>query len=116
MPEPATQPAPQGAAARRSQRVFLSLPVDIVWSSGAGLRVRESGSTEVVSQHGALVKMDTSLPIQMQVELVRTATGRISRARVVTSQKGQDGLAHVAVELAVPSADFWGVGFPTQKP
>ena len=116
MPESVTQPAPQGAAARRSQRVFLSVSVDVVWTSGAGLRVRESGQTEVVSQHGALVKMDSSLPVQMRVEIFRPSTGRTSGARVVTSQPNPDGFVRVAMELATPTADFWGVGFPGAKP
>ncbi len=107
------QPALEGAAKRRSQRVLLSMPVDVVWDTGAGVRVREQGQTEVVSRHGALLKMETTLPASTQVDILRPSIGSAARARVVlATERGRDGMVRIAVELANPRADFWSIGLP----
>ncbi len=106
---------PEAAASdrRRSQRVLLVLNVDVTWVSKDGIRVRESAETEVVSQHGAMLKMETKLSIGSQLELTRSSIGKAVKARVVgTSNPGQDGMARVAVELSLPSDNFWGITFP----
>ncbi len=114
--EPSAQPGSKGPAARRSQRVMLVVPVEVAWRTGAGVRVLEDAQTEVVSQHGALLKIETPLPVAAQVEVIRPAIGRAAQARVVTvSQPSEDGMVRIAIELAIPSAEFWGIGFPEPR-
>lgn len=98
---------------RRSTRVLLVMPVDVAWTSKEGLQVQEHAETEVVSQHGAMLRMSTRLPVGVQVELRRPASGMSGKARVVgVGNPSPDGMARVAVELAVPSDAFWGISFP----
>jgi hypothetical protein len=98
---------------RRSTRVLLVIPVEVVWTSKDGLQVQESAETEVVSKHGALLRMSTRLPSNVQVELRRPASGQKAKARVVgAGNPSPDGLARVAVELDAPCDTFWGVSFP----
>ncbi len=98
---------------RRSTRVLLVIPVDVAWTSKDGLSVQEHAETEVVSQHGAMLRMGTRLPVGVQVELRRPANGLSGKARVVgVGNPSPDGMARVAVELTVPSDAFWGISFP----
>lgn len=98
---------------RRSTRVLLVMPVDVAWTSKEGLQVQEHAETEVVSQHGAMLRMSTRLPVGVQLELRRPASGMSGKARVVgVGNPSPDGMARVAVELAVPSDAFWGISFP----
>lgn len=102
---------------RRSTRVLLVMPVDVAWTSKDGLQVQEHAETEVVSQHGAMLRMGTRLPVGMHVELRRPASGMSGKARVVgVGNPAPDGMARVAVELAVPSDAFWGISFPPLVP
>jgi len=102
---------------RRSTRVLLVMPVDVAWTSKDGLQVQEHAETEVVSQHGAMLRMGTRLPVGVQLELRRTASGKSSKARVVgVGNPSPDGLARVAVELTSPSDAFWGISFPSMMP
>ncbi len=110
---PATKPQGGESDRRRSQRVLLVVQLEISWVSKDGIRVKEHAETEVVSQHGGMLKMGTKLPVGAQIEISRTALGKSMKAKVVgTSNPGQDGMARVAIELAAPSDNFWGINFP----
>ena len=98
---------------RRSTRVLLLMPVDVAWTSKDGLQVQEHAETEVVSQHGAMLRMSTRLPVGVQLDLRRPASGMSGKARVLgVGNPSPDGMARVAVELTVPSDAFWGISFP----
>lgn len=110
-----TAPKPSGNEGdrRRSTRVLLVIAVDVSWTSKDGLQVQEHAETEVVSLHGAMLRMSTRLPVGVQVEVRRPANGQTAKARVVgVGNPSPDGLARVAVELTVPSDAFWGISFP----
>ncbi len=98
---------------RRSQRVLIVIPVSVSWTTKDGVRVKEEAHTEVVSRHGALLRLKGSLPVGLQLELNRHTTGRSSHAKVVWSGKPDaDGMGRVAVELTETSDEFWGVYLP----
>ena len=98
---------------RRSERVFLAVPVDVSWTTKDGAQHKESAKTEEVNAHGARLRMKTPPPVSTEIELARPGLGKSAPARVVqTGNRGYDGLTPVAVELAVPSHDLWGIVFP----
>jgi hypothetical protein len=98
---------------RRSQRVFLVVPIDVVWGRSDGLRVREAGHTEVVNAHGALLRTSAKFPCKKEVKLIHRKTHNSTVARVVRNFPSQnDGVPRSAVELAEPSEMFWGVSIP----
>lgn len=102
-----------GSDRRRSTRVLLIIPVKATWTSKDGLQVQEHAETEVVSEHGAMLKMGTRLAAGTQIELCRLASGQITKAKVVgVGNPSPDGLARVAVELTTGSDKFWGISFP----
>lgn len=98
---------------RRSQRVLIIIPVNVSWTTKDGVRVKEEAHTEVVSRHGALLRLKGSLPVGAKVELSRHHTGHSSHAKVVWSGKPDvEGVGRVAVELSETSDEFWGVYLP----
>lgn len=106
-----------GSDRRRSTRVLLNIPVKATWTSKDGLQVQEHAETEVVSEHGAMLKMGTRLVAGTLIELCRLASGQTSKAKVVgVGNPSPDGLARVAVELTTGSDKFWGISFPPLNP
>jgi hypothetical protein len=102
---------------RRSTRVMLVMPVEVKWMSKDGPWVQEHAETEVVSQHGAMLKMKARLNPGMQIEIRRPSVGLSAKAKVVgVGNPSPDGMARVAVEMLSPSDAFWGVSFPSVLP
>jgi hypothetical protein len=95
---------------RRSPRVAAVKRVDVEWRRKDGLRVRESAETEVVSAHGALLRLGVQIRPQTELILKELTTHQSVPARVVrVSPPAPDGIARLAVELATPSETFWGL-------
>ena len=118
-----TQPIakPETSGERRSQRMLLVIPVTVSWTTGAGLTLRQHASTEVVSAHGAQIRINADLRVNSIVNLTRPSLSRSAKARVLSStEPGEDGFNRVSVELVEPDDQFWGISFPpvreTEKP
>ncbi len=94
---------------RKSQRKALFLPVEVAWVHPDGTPVKESGVTEEVSAHGAVLRMKTRPPMSVDIDLTNTHTGKSSSARVVRVRPSVDGQVRIAIELAEPSYLFWGL-------
>lgn len=109
------QPKPQAASSRaerrRSQRISMAERVAVSWHTLDGTSVTERCKTEVVSAHGALLRMRRALPMRQVIQLTRIHSHDWSLARVMDSTSEEpDGTTLVALELAVPSKTFWQVG------
>ncbi len=94
---------------RKSQRKAVFLQVEVAWVQPDGTRTKENGVTEVVSADGAVLRIKTSPPMNVEIDLTNTHTGKSSRARVVRVRPSVGGQRRVAVELAEPSYLFWGL-------
>ncbi len=94
---------------RRSQRKALFLPVEVAWVHPDGTPVKESGVTEEVSAHGAVLRMKTRPLMSVDIDLTNTHTGKSSRARVVRVRPSVGVQVRIAIELAEPSYLFWGL-------
>lgn len=94
---------------RRSHRTATVHPVDVEWKRGDGLKVREPGETEVVSAHGALLRMHAIVPRQSEIILRQLTTHQAILARVVRVDPARaDGVPRVAVEFSAPDEEYWG--------
>ena len=108
----ANTPRPEGER-RRSRRVVLSIQVELAWTTPDGTNVKEEAVTEEISAHGAVLRMETCPPVEMEAELTNRCTGKSTRTRVVRiPDPERDQLTRVIVEFAVPSETFWGISFP----
>lgn len=116
-PIPAARNVPLASWApkRRSSRLTLEIAVEL-YGQGPDRRIfRERARTRVVSEHGALVSLQTDVQLDQVIVLVRQANGEEMRCQVV-SREFEDGEFHVGIAFLSPSPKFWGVSFPPAGP
>ncbi len=110
LPRPETLPAQ--AERRRSQRTHVATSVKVAWHTEDGRFVTEQAETVDVSASGALLRMEKDHPLRQVVELIRGPEPEHTLARVMRSGSlSPEGGALVALQLAAPSEDFWGIEF-----
>ncbi|HEX9763972.1 MAG: PilZ domain-containing protein [Candidatus Acidiferrales bacterium] len=98
---------------RRSQRVLIVIPALVSWTTKDGVRIKEEAHTEVISRHGAMLRVKGSMTMGAEVELTRPQARLSTKAKVVwVGKPDADGFVRVGLELTVPSAEFWGVYLP----
>lgn len=93
---------------RRSPRIKAAKLVDVEWKRGDGLRIREPAETEVVSAHGAMLRLRARIHPKTEIILRQLSSRQAVPARVVhVAAAGADGLPRVGIELASPNEAFW---------
>jgi hypothetical protein len=100
---------------RRSDRVSLTVLLEVSGTDSHGAEFKEPGKTLIVSRRGAMIVLGRELKGGQEIHLRRKALAeshRQSLARVV-NQMGQqrDGYLY-SVEVLDPEIDLWGVAFP----
>ncbi len=102
-------------AQRRSDRVSLTLLIEISGTDTQGASFTEPTKTLLLSRHGAVIVSRRELAPNQQLQIGRLATSEAHRqARVrVVGQYGQqqDGFLY-GVEILDADADLWGIEFP----
>ncbi len=98
---------------RRSQRVLIVIPVLMSWTNKDGVRIKEEAQTEVISRHGAMVRVKGSMMMGSDVELTRPQVHQSTKAKVVwVGKPDAEGFVRVGLELTIPTPEFWGVYLP----
>jgi hypothetical protein len=116
IPSPAMERSPQGEERRRSQRVLLTIPVDVAWTTSDGEIACEPAQTEVVNMHGCLLQMETDRFVPTRkLELNNAKTQEAAIARVIRFRGAGEKRVRFAVELNAPSKILWGVTIPPRK-
>ena len=101
---------------RRSRRFPFISPVEATRQEADGKIFREAGQATEVNAQGGLLEMKTYPAVEKQIELTNLLSHESSQARVVGVRRTSDGrVLGVAVELLVPSENFWGVNFQLKK-
>jgi hypothetical protein len=99
---------------RRSQRLFLQIPVVVEWQLANKSECSERAQTVVVNAHGALVELGVSLDTGQRV-LLRNLRSNESIASVVKLvTPGESGKLNVALEFVDPNPSFWHISFPPE--
>ena len=99
---------------RRSQRLFLQVPVVIEGQLPNKRRFSENALTSVVNAHGALVELGASLNQGQAVILRNTRTSEQIEAIVKIVTPVESGKFAMALEFATPNPTFWRVSFPPE--
>ena len=97
---------------RRSQRLFLQIPVVLEGPIAGKPDFAEKTRTVVVSAHGALVELSVAAEKDQIVTLQNGQTNERQESKVVLVSDGEKGKFNVAVEFTSPNPGFWGVNFP----
>jgi hypothetical protein len=98
---------------RRSQRVLLSLPVEVTAQQGVEKKpVSEKARTMVVNAHGALVQLNLKVEIGQQLTVKNLKTNEEAHCRVVFVNQAQLSNVEVGIEFLKPAPLFWRIAFP----
>jgi hypothetical protein len=101
---------------RRSRRFSVVSPIEATWQDADGKIFRESGRATEVNAQGGLLEMKSYPVVGSQIDLTNLISHESLHARVVGLRRSSEGrLLGVAVELLVPSENFWGVNFQLRK-
>jgi len=101
--------------ARRSSRLALSIPVEIVGLDAAGTEIHEKAATKVVSKHGAYLFLVHRLQVGSELMLRVPHVNREQKCKIawVGSTFGDHGPFETGVELE-SAENLWGVQFPPE--
>ncbi|MFB3915362.1 MAG: PilZ domain-containing protein [Terriglobales bacterium] len=97
---------------RRSDRVLIRIPVEIMGDDPSGQQFCDKGITHFVNRHGGSIVLKRTLTSGQQF-VVRRADGLQAEIRVV----GQLGIGPAGqfygISFLNPNPDFWGIRFPS---
>jgi PilZ domain-containing protein len=101
--------------ARRSSRVALSIPVEVVGIDASGTEVHEKASTKIVSRHGAYLFLHRRLFVGSDVTVRVPHLNLEQKCRViwVGSTFGEQGPYETGIEMDA-AENLWGVRFPPE--
>jgi hypothetical protein len=99
---------------RRSQRLALTVPVNISGKHPNGQNFTADASTLVVNAHGALIVLHEAVQMKQALNLRNVRTGEQLPCEVCAVNVNRTGAREVAVEFLQPSPRFWHVTFPPE--
>ena len=102
------------AQRRRSQRLFLQVPVVVEWQLANKKQILEEGRTVIVNAHGALVELGASPEQGQRIVLRNARTSEQIESTVKLVTAGESAKFHVALEFNAPSPTFWHISFPPE--
>ena len=99
-----------GANRRRSQRVYIHIPVQVRGASTNG-NFQEDTHTLVVNAHGGLLVL--AAKVEFDQKLVLRTQDEEAECRVVfVGSHEDDGGVRIGVEFAQAAPHFWRIEFP----
>ena len=114
---PPISPSPGSASdRRRSQRVYLRIPIAVIAPGPDKKMVREQTHTVVVNAHGALIRLELKVREGQTIILQNPETAEEQTCRVIRVKSGTlaDGKVEVGIEFLRPAPKFWRVAFPPE--
>ncbi|MGB2677047.1 MAG: PilZ domain-containing protein [Candidatus Acidiferrum sp.] len=97
---------------RRSQRVLLRIPVQVIGRGPDKKPVSELTHTAVVNAHGALIYLSLKVTVGQVIILKNPETNEEQLCRVARADPAPDGRTEVGIEFVKPAPNFWRVAFP----
>jgi hypothetical protein len=110
---PNTRPA-ASAKQRRSQRVLLSVRLEVSGKRTNGVAFIEDTSTLIVNAHGGLLLLKEVVAEGQLLTLKHTRTTEETSCTVMNIGPKTNGLTEVGVEFSKPNSKFWRVSFPPE--
>ncbi len=99
---------------RRSQRLFLRVPVVIQASEPNRPPLLEETYTIVLNAHGTLLEMRATLDTGQTVTLKNLRTSEQIECTVKLVTPADGGKFNIALEFKKPNASFWQISFPPE--
>jgi hypothetical protein len=105
-------PPAKPSTLRRSQRVCLSVEVEIRLEGAGEKAPPELTTTLIVNAHGALMVLNSHVAIGDLLHMKNVKTEEERACRVVDWNLGNTGVPEVGVEFLKPARNFWHIAFP----
>ena len=97
---------------RKSDRVYLEIPIIISGTDSAGREFVEKTRTLVLSRRGAKIVSRHALVPEQNLTIRCLKTGLDTAVRVVGPIMGEEEGCHFGVALLHPKVNVWGINFP----
>ncbi len=97
---------------RRSDRVSLSIPIQVMGTDVSGSYFTEQAKTIVLSRHGAAIILNRRLAPNQEIVIRRPVANKDAECRVVGQIGGQAGGYVYGVALLDSNVNLWGIEFP----
>jgi hypothetical protein len=110
----ATDPQPgKFSKVRRSQRVYLSIDIEVILQRASQRPFSEETRTLIVNAHGALILLRATVELGefLTIRNLKTQAERTCRVVDLGSSNPADA-GEIGVEFLEPSPRFWRVAFP----
>jgi hypothetical protein len=105
-----------GKALRRSKRLKLVVPVEVIAVEGESEPFREAAEMLSVNAHGGLLKLAANVQKGQKLRLVNRRTTEQQECLVVNVGSANGGKRHVGIEFVTPASNFWQISFPPVVP
>jgi hypothetical protein len=102
----------QQPSGRRSHRVAIDMPVEVVGKTLNGKEFRQETRTTAVNAHGALVVLAITTDVEPSLLLTNKRTGEKAECRLVHQKRIESGKSELGIEFVTPQPRFWGIAFP----
>jgi PilZ domain len=109
-----TNPSPNPALRRRSQRVLMQVDVRIRGTDPQGKPFEEHVATLAINAHGALISLKHRLTSGSKVHMRHNMTEEEQECHVAFLGHVREGKAEVGLEFSEPRPSFWRVAFPPE--
>jgi hypothetical protein len=97
---------------RRSQRILLSVPLEVSGKRADGAAFQETAATVAVNAHGALALLRERVQLEQVLLVKNMATSEKVACVVKDLNDGENGTFEVGLEFSEPRPRFWRVAFP----
>lgn len=97
---------------RRSKRLRLNVPVEVIAFQGETELFREAAHVASVSAHGGLLVTAASLAAGQVLRLVNRTTREHQDCRVVHVESTEGSKWAAGFEFLQPAGNFWQISFP----
>lgn len=109
-------PSRTARAQRRSKRLRLVVPVEVLAFEGETQLFRESAQVQCVSAHGGLLILAASVSTGQTLRLINRRTQEHQDCRIVSVETTDDNKFAAGVEFIRPAGNFWQISFPPLNP
>lgn len=103
-------------AQRRSKRLRLIVPVEVIAFEGESEAFREATRMLSVNANGGLLVLGGSVSRGQVLRLVNRRTAEQQECRVVSVDACEAGKSAVGVEFVGAAGNFWQISFPPITP
>jgi hypothetical protein len=97
---------------RRTQRVFLRLPILVIARGPDQQHISENAFTANVNAHGALLTLSMRVELSQKILIRNTDTLEEQFVRVVHVTPAAEGKSEVGIEFLKTAPKFWRISFP----